>query len=64
MRSFRPWRNSLLTSEEWPRLITESAGAKASNWIKAQARKDPDQLLYVVVDEAVRYSTRNDKPSK
>ena len=43
---------------------TESAGAKAGNWIKAQARTDPDQLLYVVVDEAVRYSARNAKPSQ
>lgn len=43
---------------------TESAGAKAGNWIKTQARKDPDQLLYVVVDHAVQYSARNAKAAK
>jgi hypothetical protein len=31
----------------------ETAGQKAGDWIKKEARKDPDQLLYVVVDRAV-----------
>jgi hypothetical protein len=35
---------------------TEAAGAKAGNWIRTQARKDPDQLLYCIVDHAVQYS--------
>ncbi len=34
------------------------AGKKAGDWIKRQAKKDPDQLLYVVVDRAVQYSAR------
>jgi hypothetical protein len=34
---------------------TQEAGTKAGNWIRKEARKDPDQLLYVVVDRAVRY---------
>jgi hypothetical protein len=29
------------------------AGVKAGNWIKKEARRDPDQLLYAVVDKAV-----------
>jgi hypothetical protein len=37
---------------------TEEAGTKAGNWIKKEARKDPDQLLYVVVDHSVRYVGR------
>ncbi|WP_263410942.1 hypothetical protein [Terriglobus tenax] len=32
---------------------TETAGQKAGDWIKKEAKKDPDQLLYVVVDRAV-----------
>jgi hypothetical protein len=40
---------------------TEAAGAKAGNRIRQQARKDPDQLLYVVVDHTVRYSARQAK---
>jgi hypothetical protein len=35
---------------------TQDAGKKAGNWIKKQAKKDPDQLLYVIVDRAVQYS--------
>ena len=31
----------------------EAAGQKAGDWIKKEARKDPNQLLYVVVDRAV-----------
>lgn len=34
---------------------TQEAGVKFGDWIKKQARKDPDQLLYAVVDRAVRY---------
>ena len=33
---------------------TEAAGQKMGNLIKASARQDPDQLLYAVVDAAVR----------
>jgi hypothetical protein len=36
----------------------KAAGEKAGEWIKKQAKKDPDQLLYVVVDRAVQYSAR------
>ena len=32
---------------------TDVAGKKAGEMIKRQARKDPDQLLYAVVDQAV-----------
>jgi len=32
---------------------TQEAGVKAGNWIKKQAKRDPDQLLYAVVDRAV-----------
>jgi len=35
---------------------TEAAGSKAGDWIKKQARKDPDQLLYAVVDNAVKHT--------
>ncbi len=38
---------------------TEAAGARAGNWIRKEARKDPDQLLYVIVDHAVQYSARD-----
>jgi hypothetical protein len=31
----------------------QAAGVKAGAWIKKEARKDPDQLLYAVVDKAV-----------
>jgi hypothetical protein len=34
---------------------TQEAGVKFGDWIKKQSKKDPDQLLYVVVDHAVRY---------
>jgi hypothetical protein len=34
------------------------AGARAGNWIKMKAKQDPDQLLYVIVDQAVQYSAR------
>jgi hypothetical protein len=36
----------------------EQAGKKAGEWIKRQAKKDPDQLLYVIVDRAVQFSAR------
>jgi hypothetical protein len=32
---------------------SEEAGVKAGNWIKKEAKRDPDQLLYAVVDKAV-----------
>jgi hypothetical protein len=31
----------------------EAAGEKAGQWIKKEAKRDPDQLLYAVVDKAV-----------
>jgi len=34
---------------------SQEAGVKFGDWIKKQSRKDPDQLLYAVVDRAVRY---------
>ena len=34
----------------------EQSGVKAGAWIKKQAKKDPDQLLYVIVDQAVQHS--------
>jgi hypothetical protein len=35
---------------------TTEAGTKAGNWIKKEAQKDPDQLLYVIVDRAVQHT--------
>ena len=32
---------------------TQEAGARAGAWIKREAKRDPDQLLYAVVDKAV-----------
>jgi len=40
----------------------KEAGMKAGEWIKRQAKKDPDQLLYVIVDRAVQYSARVTTP--
>jgi len=37
----------------------EQSGVKAGAWIKKQAKKDPDQLLYVIVDQAVQHSANN-----
>ncbi len=34
----------------------KNAGSRAGQWIRTQALKDPDQLLYAVVDHAVLYS--------
>ncbi len=34
----------------------KTAGSRAGEWIRTQALKDPDQLLYAVVDHAVLYS--------
>jgi hypothetical protein len=31
----------------------QAAGVKAGAWIKKESKKDPDQLLYAVVDKAV-----------
>ncbi len=36
----------------------KTAGSRAGQWIRTQALKDPDQLLYAVVDHAVQYSIR------
>ena len=33
-----------------------TAGALAGEWIRTQALKDPDQLLYAIVDQAVQNS--------
>jgi hypothetical protein len=38
---------------------TAEAGEKFGAWVKKDARKDPDQLLYAVVDRAVRYVGKN-----
>ena len=44
---------------------SKTAGARAGTWIRTQALKDPDQLLYAVVDQAVQHSiaTGRAKPS-
>src|ERR1700744_4706778 len=34
---------------------TQEAGSKFGEWVKKESPKDPDQLLYAVVDHAVRY---------
>lgn len=34
----------------------EQSGVRAGEWIKKEAKKDPDQLLYVIVDHAVQHS--------
>ena len=34
----------------------QAAGARAGQWIRTQALKDPDQLLYAIVDQAVQHS--------
>ncbi len=35
-------------------------GTKAGNWIKREAKKkDPDQLLYAIVDRAVQYTAKH-----
>lgn len=33
----------------------QEAGARMGEWIRAQAMKDPNQLLYAIVDEAVQH---------
>ncbi len=35
---------------------TKEAGMAAGNWIKTHAKADPNQLLYVIVDQAVQRS--------
>ena len=35
---------------------TKQAGMAAGKWIKSHAIADPDQLLYAIVDQAVRHS--------
>ena len=34
----------------------KEAGQRVGEWIRAQAMKDPNQLLYAVVDEAVQHA--------
>src|SRR4051794_17800014 len=34
----------------------ERSGVRTGDWIKKQAKKDPDQLLYVIVDQAVQHN--------
>jgi len=36
----------------------KTAGSRAGRWIRTQALKDPDELLYAVVDRAMLYSIR------
>ena len=36
----------------------KDAGSRAGQWIREQALKDPDQLLYAVVDHAVVYNAK------
>lgn len=42
----------------------KEAGARAGEWIRTQALKDPDQLLYAVVDHAVQYSIAKGRATK
>lgn len=42
---------------------TEAAGTKAGQMIKREAKKDPDQLLYAVVDRAVRKTATKSSPA-
>jgi hypothetical protein len=43
----------------------QAAGQKAGAWIKKAAKKDPDQLLYAVVDKAVmKVGIKSTTPSK
>ncbi len=43
----------------------QAAGEKAGAWIKKEAKRDPDQLLYAVVDKAViKTGVRNTVASK
>lgn len=43
----------------------QAAGEKAGAWIKKEAKRDPDQLLYAVVDKAViKTGVRNPVASK
>ncbi len=42
----------------------KEAGARAGQWIRTQALKDPDQLLYAVVDEAVQHSIAKGRATK
>ena len=41
----------------------DRSGYKAGNWIKKEAKKDPDQLLYVIVDRAVQHTGTHQSPS-
>jgi hypothetical protein len=42
----------------------KATGARAGEWIRTQAMKDPDQLLYAVVDHAVQYSIAKGRTTK
>lgn len=42
----------------------KAAGARAGEWIRTQAIKDPDQLLYAVVDQAVQHSIAKGRATK
>ncbi len=42
----------------------KEAGARAGQWIRTQALKDPDQLLYAVVDQAVQHSIAKGRATK
>jgi hypothetical protein len=42
----------------------KAAGARAGQWIRTQAMKDPDQLLYAVVDQAVLHSIAKGRATK
>ena len=37
----------------------KEAGIKTGNWIKKEAKRDPDQLLYAIVDRAVQYGANH-----
>jgi hypothetical protein len=37
----------------------QQAGQRAGEWIRTQAMKDPNQLLYAIVDQAVQHEIAN-----
>lgn len=36
----------------------QEAGRRTGEWIKKEAKKDPDQLLYAIVDRAVQHNAK------
>ena len=51
------WLTDLLAHSRGVTLPDDkTAGSRAGLWVGTQALKDPDELLYAVVDHAVRYS--------